>query len=107
MMPSSSAMTTRVGATPLPEHPVEQFVLGALELGDLGQHLAAVPPHGVGVTLGLTHVLAGERRLRHKRTQAGVVSDVVEHRQLLVGDGQIPAQLAEAGGDLAQPSFEQ
>jgi hypothetical protein len=100
-------MTTVVGATPLPEHPVEQFVLGALEFGDLVLQLTAVAAHGISVSLGLALVLTGEGRLRHQRAQPGVVGDVVEDRQLLVGDRQIVAQLAETGGDLAQPSFEE
>ena len=107
MMASSSAMTTRVDPTPLPEHPVEQVVLGALQIGNLGQHLAAVTSHGVGVALGLTLVLPGERGLRHQRTQPGIVGDVVEHRQLLIGHGEILPKLGETGGDLAQPTFEE
>ena len=54
--------------------------------------------HGVGVALGLAVLVLGQRRLGHQGPQAGVVGLLGEVAQLLVGDGQLLAELAEPVG---------
>ena len=49
----------------------------------------------------------GERRLRHQRPQPGVVGGLGEVAELLVGHGELLAQLLEARADLGEAAFDQ
>lgn len=115
MMASSSAMTTRVVTVGflsalragLGQQPVEQLVLVLLEATDLVDDLGAVPLHGVGVALGVLVLALCERRLGHKGPQPGVVGRLGEVRKLLLGDGQLLAELLEARADLGQAALDE
>jgi len=75
--------------------PIEQVVLGPLELLDVGRHLAAVAAHRGGVLLRLAVIALGQRRLGHHRPEASVVGFVGEDGELLVGHSQLGAELPE------------
>src|SRR4051812_29559236 len=107
MIASSSAMTTRVAtvrilrcggsdhsSTSPDRHPrrstaalvqdIEQFVLSGFEPFDRFHDLGAAAEHGISVTLRRPELTVGEWRLRHERTQTGVVGFVVQLNELLV-----------------------
>jgi 4-alpha-glucanotransferase len=63
--------------------------------------------HGIGVTLGLRVLLAGEGGLRHERAQPGIVGGIGQRRELLVGDGELLPQEAHALGDLEEAPLDQ
>ena len=117
-MASSSAITTRVGTmgsllsgsvsdqAGSASEPVEQIVLGPLELVDLGRpRESRWRRHRVGVPLGLAVLLLGQRRLRHERPQAGLVGLLGELRELLVGDPQLLTELAQARGEVLEAAL--
>ena len=101
-------MASFLGYEPgLGHQPVEQLVLGLLEPADLVEHLGAVALHGVGVALGVLVLPVGERRLRHERPQPGVVGGLGEVAELLVGHGELLAELLEARADLGEAAFDE
>jgi drug/metabolite transporter (DMT)-like permease len=61
-----------------------------------------VPTHGVGVTLGLTAVVVGDRSLGHQRAQACIISGVGKVRELLGTDMELVTQLPQMLGNLAE-----
>ena len=79
----------------LGHEPVEQLVLVALQLGDLGLDLGAVPAHRLGVAFRLAVVAVGDGRLGHEGTQARVVGLIGEVRELLGADVEFATQLPE------------
>src|SRR5687767_255796 len=112
MMASSSAIRTRVGNAGSPswfgcgrsggpggggprDQAVEQFVLGALEGLELGDHVGTMATHRVGVLLRLTVLLLGEGGLGDERPDPGVVGLPREVRELLVGHPQLLAELLQ------------
>ena len=86
---------------------VEQFVLRALEGLELGDHVRPVTAHRVGVLLGLTMLLLGQRRLRDQGPDAGVVGLVGEVSELLVGHPQLLTEMADAVGHLGEAALDQ
>ncbi len=65
------------------------------------------PVGGVGRALRVGVVVPGQGRLRHERTDAGIVGRVVEHHQLLVEHRQLLAHPHEASVDVPQGPFDQ
>src|SRR3546814_68809 len=96
---------TGIGLLALGEQPVEEVVLGLLEAGYRLDELGAVPLHRVGVALGVMVLPVGQRRLGDERAQAGVVRHLGEVLELLVGDSQLLAELAQARGHLCEASL--
>src|SRR5690349_24871063 len=116
MMASSSAMTTRVAngllrvggsALRLGQQPVEELVLGALEVAQLVQDSGAVAPHGVGVAPRLLVLTTRHRRLAHERLDAQVVGRLLEGGELLVRHGQLLPEGAQARRDLVEAALQQ
>jgi len=113
-MASSSAMTTRV-VTRVPlslgpglgHQPVEQLVLGLLQPVDLVEDLGAVTMHRIGMALGVVVLPVGEGRLRDERPEPRVVGRLGQVAELLVGHGQLVAQLLEARADVGQAAFDE
>ncbi len=64
----------------LVRHAVEQCVLLGFELVDRPAQRLALAALGVGVAAHLVRLGLGERRLRHERTQAGVLGLGLEER---------------------------
>lgn len=81
--------------------------MGLFELGDVVEDLGAVAAHGIGMPLGFLVLPLGQGRLGDKRAQAGVVGGLGEVGQLVLGDRQLLAQLAKAGGDLRQAALDE
>lgn len=120
-MASSSAMTTRVltvgsflrrcgrrrASRALGQQPVEQLVLRLLEAGDAREQVSAMALHGVGVALRVVVLAVGQRGLRHEGAQPCVVGGLGEVRELLVGHGEVVAQLPEARGDLRETALDE
>ena len=78
-----------------------------LEAADLVEDLGAVPLHGIGVALGVLVLTVGERRLGHERPQPGVVGGLGEVPELLLGHGQLLAELLEARADLGEAALDE
>ena len=89
------------------EELVEEFVLEHLEAGDLGEHVATVAAHGLGVARRLAMLAFGERRLGDQRPQSGVIGLVRELSQLLVGHGEISTKPLQLPGHVRQPPLDQ
>lgn len=63
--------------------------------------------HGVGVALRVVVLPVGQWGLRHEGAQPCVVGGLGEVRKLLVGHGEVVAQLPEARGDLGQTALDE
>src|SRR5438445_2323926 len=130
-MASSSAMTTRTTLSPAGSaigflaprwatvlafpavsagvryEPLEQLVLGPLQLFYRGDDRSPAPCHGVGVTLGVVVVPPGEGRLRDEGADAGVFGHLGEGPQLLVDYIQLLPGAAQAAVDLDQSPLDE
>ena len=90
----------------LGRHPVEQRVLFPPELRDLQGQGIPVPGQRVRMPAGIPRLGIGQRRLGHQRPQAGVLSLLLEERQLLLGDAQLHPQALEPFADVHQVALE-
>ena len=87
--------------------PVEEIVLGLLQLAQLAHDVGSVPGHGVGMTLGLGVLAPGQRRLRDQSAETGVGGGVGEHGELLVGNRELLTEITQALGGLEEPALDQ
>ena len=79
------------------DEPVEQLVLGSLELlRSTTTTGARCARHRIGVLLGLVVLAVGERGLRHQGPQARLVGGLGEEGQLLVDDRELGLRAASA-----------
>ncbi len=78
-----------------------------VQLCQLGHQGVAVAAHGIGVALGFTVVLAGERRLRHQGPEPGLVGVVDQVGELLVDHRQLATHLLHAFRDVPEAAFDQ
>ena len=85
---------------------VEQFVLLSLEPTDISDDLATVPIHRLGVTGRGSMLALGEWRLRHQGPEASLVGLIGEMGELLLGDGQLVAQIAQLRSDVDESPLE-
>ena len=79
--------------------------MGLFEAADGVDHLGAMPKHGIRVALRVMVLAVGQRRLGHQRPEPGVVGGLGQVLQLLVGDGELLAELAQARRHLGQASL--
>ncbi len=63
--------------------------------------------HRIGVALGVVVLPVGEWRLRHERSQPGVVGRLGQEAELLVRHRQLLAELLQARADVGEASFDQ
>lgn len=63
--------------------------------------------HGIGVALGLLVLLGGQGGLGDEGPQTGVVGRVGQVGQLILGDGELLTELAQARGDLRQAALDE
>lgn len=69
-------------------------------------HLCPVGPHRIGMS-GCRLVLAtGQGGLADQGSESGIVSGLVEMKQLFVDDGDLGTQSAKASPDLGQPPLD-
>jgi acyl-CoA dehydrogenase len=79
----------------------------AFEVGDRTHEIVALGGLGIGVALGFPSLGIGERRLRHQRAQARVVSLLPEEQHLLLGDRKVGAEPLQAIGNIDEPTLDQ
>jgi len=91
----------------LREKTIEQIVLAFLEPVDLLDEVGPVAVHGVGVALGVLVLTVGDRSLGHQRPEPGVVRGLRQVAELLLGHGQLLAELAQACAQLRQTSLDE
>lgn len=85
---------------------VEQVVLLLLKPTNIGNHLASVTFHRLGVTSSDAMLPFSERGLGNERSEASIVGLVGEMGQLLVGNCQFVTQVAQLDIDFREPPLQ-
>jgi hypothetical protein len=79
---------------------IQQLVLPGLQLCDLVLNLIPVALHRPGMAFGLLELLICERGLRDEGAQPGLVGNVREVSELVLGDCEVGAQRCQAARHL-------
>jgi drug/metabolite transporter (DMT)-like permease len=95
-----------VGGSGQRHEPVEQLVLGGLEAGQGLEHLLTVALHRIGMALSVVVLPVRHRGLGHERSQAGLVGELGQVRELLIGDVQLLAEPPQPIGHLTEASLD-
>ena len=80
--------------------------MAPLEPVDLFEEVGAVALHGIGVSLGVLMLTVGDGGLGYQRPEPGVVGRLHQVAELLLGHGELVAELAEACAQLRQTSLD-
>lgn len=86
--------------------PVEQFVLERLELRDLSGDRSVLLCHGIGMPLGFTMLVFGERGLGDECPESGLVGFGSHLFELFLTDPSLGAQFAQALTGIGKPSLD-
>ena len=81
--------------------------MSLLELGHGIDKGCSSSERRVEVSLSVTVLVGGKRRLRYEGPQSQIVSDVVDDHELLVENSKLLARLGESTMDIAERPFDQ